>query len=108
MTRDHSATAPDASLRGLDDATMDSPRARRNLFVGLWAARRMGLNETDGARYALSLMAADYAEPGDSDVLRKLSSDLAASGHPADDAELRAVLTVMQSRAYVEIRSAYL
>ncbi len=31
------------SVEGLEEATADSPRARRNLLLGVWAARRLGL-----------------------------------------------------------------
>ena len=46
-------------LEGLHDATAHAPRARRNLLVGLWAARHTGCGEADLIPYALAVMEAD-------------------------------------------------
>jgi len=46
--------------------------ARRNRLFGLWAATRMGLSAGDAAEaYAKTVVAADFVEPGEDDVIRK-------------------------------------
>ncbi len=55
---------------------------RRNKLIGLWAAEKMGLSGDEADAYAKSVIAADFEEVGDQDVIRKLESDLQA--HKAD------------------------
>jgi hypothetical protein len=43
--------------------------ARRNRLLGLWAAEQMGLKGEEAADYAKAVVRADFAEPGDDDVV---------------------------------------
>jgi hypothetical protein len=54
--------------------------ARRNKLLGLWAAEQLGKSGDDAAAYAKEVVVADFEEAGDDDVLRKVVSDLAATG----------------------------
>ena len=47
MTQIQTALAADITLHSLEQATAESPRARRNLLIGLWAGRRLGLPEAE-------------------------------------------------------------
>jgi hypothetical protein len=68
--------------------------ARRNKLFGLWAAARLGLPAGEPAEdYAKTVVAADFEEPGDKDVIRKVHDDLTQKGITVTDAELRAELT---------------
>jgi hypothetical protein len=62
--------------------------ARRNRMLGEWAARRMGLENVDD--YARAVVKSDIDQPGDDDVLRKVSQDLAGSGLSVPLNEIRA------------------
>jgi hypothetical protein len=73
---------------------------RRNRLFGLWAAARLGLTGEAAETYAKSVVASDFEEPGDDDILAKVRGDLAEAGAPSTDAELRAEL----GRAGVEAR----
>ena len=55
--------------------------ARRNKLLGLWAAKQMGISGVDAEAYAKQVVIADFEEPGDADVLRKVLGDL--TGKPA-------------------------
>lgn len=88
------------TLHSLEQATAESPRARRNLLIGIWAGRRLALPETALPKYALDVMWADHAESGDADVIRKLTADFDAAGCCVDEDVLRAELTAAQRRAY--------
>ena len=59
--------------------------ARRNKLLGLWAAERLGLSGGDADAYAKEVVVADFEEPGDDDVLRKVAGDLEARGVGADE-----------------------
>lgn len=61
--------------------------ARRNKALGIWAAGLLGKTGDAVGAYAMEVIAADFEEDGDDDVLRKLVKDLAGK---ASDAEIRA------------------
>jgi hypothetical protein len=68
--------------------------ARRNRLFGLWAAGRLGISAGDEAEaYARTVVDADFEKPGDSDVVEKVRSDLAAKGIEMSEAQLRVELT---------------
>jgi hypothetical protein len=50
--------------------------ARRNKLLGLWAAGEMGHTGDKADAYAKSVVAADFEEPGEEDVFRKVRGDL--------------------------------
>ena len=54
--------------------------ARRNKLLGLWAAEQMGISGADAEAYAKQVVIADFEEPGDADVLRKVLGDLTGKG----------------------------
>ncbi len=53
--------------------------ARRNKLLGLWVAGQKGLSGAAADAYAKEVVAADFEEPGDEDVFRKVRADLPAS-----------------------------
>ena len=67
--------------------------ARRNKLLGIWAAELMSLTGDDARNYAAEVVAADFAEPGDDDVLKKVSNDLKAKGLNVPDAMIRQKMT---------------
>jgi len=63
--------------------------ARRNKLLGLWAAELMGLAGGDAEAYAKQTVMADFDEPGDDDVFRKVKGDLAEAKVEMSDHDLR-------------------
>lgn len=63
--------------------------ARRNRLLGLWAAEKIGLAGDDAVAYAKEVIAADFEEPGEEDVVRKVMADFRAKEVAVTDAELR-------------------
>lgn len=53
--------------------------ARRNKLFGFWAANKLDLAENMREEYAKSVVLADFDEPGDDDVLRKVLEDFQAA-----------------------------
>jgi hypothetical protein len=64
----------------LDEETKFKAEARRNKLLGLWAAEKLGKAGDEAAAYAKEVVAADFEEAGDTDVLRKVAGDLAGKG----------------------------
>ncbi len=50
---------------------------RRNKLLGLWVAELLGLSGADAEAYAKEVVKADFEEPGDADVIRKIQGDAA-------------------------------
>ncbi len=49
----------------------------------------MGKTGADAEAYAKDVVMADFEKPGDSDVVQKLMTDLAAAGKPTDEHAIR-------------------
>lgn len=76
--------------------------SRRNRMLGEWAGRLMGLESVDD--YAEAVLKSHFEQPGDEDVLRKVSEDLAASGLATRAGEVRAKMDEFMAVARGEIR----
>ena len=48
---------------------------RRDKLVGIWAAEMLGLKGDDADAYAKEVISADFEEPGEDDVVRKIMGD---------------------------------
>ncbi len=75
--------------------------ARRNKLLGLWAAEKLGKSGAEADEYAKSVVLADFEEPGDEDVFRKVRGDLDAS---VSDSEIRGQMTALLARAAEEVQ----
>ena len=62
--------------------------ARRNKLLGLWAAEQLGKSGDEAATYAKEVVAADFEEAGDGDVVRKVLADLTAKGVAMTEQEI--------------------
>ena len=70
--------------------------ARRNRLLGEWAAGLLGKTGDEARTYALTVVTSDFEEPGEDDVFRKLSGDLAGK---ADEATIRAKMAELRAEA---------
>ena len=76
--------------------------ARRNRLLGEWAAGLLGKTGDEARTYALTVVTSDFEEPGEDDVFRKLSEDLAGR---ADEATIRAKMVELREEARRQIAS---
>lgn len=60
---------------------------RRNKLLGLWAAELLG--KDDPAAYAREVISADFEEPGDADLVRKVLGDFQDAGVEMSERRLR-------------------
>ncbi len=63
--------------------------ARRNRMLGAWAAEKLGLTGEAAEEYAKAVVRADFEEPGDEDIVRKLRADFDAAGVDVSDHRIR-------------------
>jgi hypothetical protein len=73
--------------------------ARRNKLLGLWAAEKMGMSAEHANVYAAEVVASDFAEAGDEDVLRKVSGDFKTKGVAVSDEAIRAQMSALMATA---------
>jgi hypothetical protein len=64
---------------------------RRNKFLGMWAAEKLGLKGQDAEEYSNAL-AVGTLDPERSDVLRKIRKDFAAAGVVQSDEQIIQVM----------------
>lgn len=76
--------------------------ARRNKLLGLWAAEKLGKAGAEAEAYAQSVVMADFDEPGDEDVFRKVRGDLDAS---VTDVEIRTQMETLLARAAEDVKT---
>ena len=87
----------------LDEELKFKATARRNKLLGLWAAAELGKSAADADAYAKEVVAADFDEPGDDDVVRKVASDLASKGVTED--QVRSKMQELLAEAVRQIRA---
>ncbi|MET0968572.1 MAG: DUF1476 domain-containing protein [Tardiphaga sp.] len=78
---------------------------RRNRLLGLWAAEQMGLTGDAATAYAKDVVAADFEEAGDADVVRKVIGDLTAKGVSTTEPQLRAKMDQLLAEAALQVKA---
>jgi len=86
----------------MDDDTRDVT-AWRNVLLGLWVARRLGLPPSEREAYAWSVHFADFATPGDEDVVAKVLWDLRERDIGLSERQIRNHLREMELRAFLQL-----
>jgi hypothetical protein len=89
----------------LDEELRFKATARRNKLLGLWVAERLGKSGADAEAYAKSIVLADFHEPGDADVLRKVRQDLDAAGESVSDNEINLKLSQLTAQAIEAVKA---
>jgi hypothetical protein len=89
----------------LDEELRFKAMARRNKLLGLWAAEKLGLSGGEAEAYAKTVVMADFDEPGDEDVYRKVRADFDAKGAKISDEDIRRAMNDLLAKAVLEIKS---
>ena len=79
--------------------------ARRNKLLGLWAAEKLGLTGAAAESYAKEVVTADFEEPGEDDVFRKLRKDFDAKGVVQSDHQIRRTMEELMNAAIAQIKA---
>ncbi|MFZ1094584.1 MAG: DUF1476 domain-containing protein [Xanthobacteraceae bacterium] len=87
-----------------DEALKFKASARRNKILGLWAAEKLGLSGAQAEAYAKEVVLADFEEPGDDDVLRKIRRDFDAKGINQSDQQIRRTMDELMAKAVAEVK----
>ena len=89
----------------LDEEKKFRVAARRNKMLGHWAANLMGYDVAKADAYAKEVVASDFEEAGDDDVLRKLQGDLKAAGVVVIEKDLRIKMDAFYHEALESIEA---
>jgi hypothetical protein len=89
----------------LDEELKFKAEARRNKLLGLWVAEKLGKSGADADAYAKEVVAADFEEAGDADVLRKVMGDLTAKNIPMTEAQIHAKMDELMAQAVVQVKA---
>ena len=89
----------------LDEEQKFKAEARRNKLLGMWAAEKLGITGDAATAYAKEVVAADFEEAGDGDVLRKVSGDFKAKGVALTDQEIRAKMDELMATAVMQVKA---
>jgi hypothetical protein len=79
--------------------------ARRNKLLGLWAAEKPGFTGDAALAYARDVVAADFEEAGDGDVVRKVLADLRAKDAAITEQAIRAKMNDLAAPALAEVKA---
>jgi hypothetical protein len=87
----------------LDEEQKFKAEARRNRLLGLWAAEQLGLSGDAASAYSSEVVAADFQESGDGDVLRKVANDLSAKG--VTEQQVRLKMDELMATAILQVKA---
>lgn len=89
----------------LDEEQKFRAEARRNRLLGLWAAEQLGITGDAATAYSKDVVAADFEEAGDGDVLRKVVKDFAANSVAITEQAVRAKMNELAAVAAAEVKA---
>lgn len=88
----------------VDEELRFKAEARRNKLLGLWAAELLGKSDADA--YAREVVAADFEEAGNEDVVRKLRADFDAAGVAQTDDQIRLKMMELFPVAVMQLQNS--
>jgi hypothetical protein len=89
----------------LDEEQRFKAEARRNKLLGLWVAEKLGKSGPDADAYAKEVVAADFEEAGDADVVRKVLGDLTANGVAVTEIDIRTKMGQLLELAVEQVKA---
>ncbi len=77
--------------------------ARRDKLLGLWAAEKLGLSGPAADDYAKDVVKAEFEEPGDHDIFRKIRRDFDAKSIAISDHQIRREMDELMAVAMEQV-----
>jgi hypothetical protein len=88
-----------------DEELQFKATARRNKLLGAWAAEKLGLAGDAATQYAKDVVAADFEEAGDDDVVRKVMGDFKAKNVDQSEHQVRRTMDELMGEAIAQIKA---
>jgi hypothetical protein len=89
----------------LDEELKFKAEARRDKLLGLWVAEQLGLSGDAANGYAKEVVAADFQQPGDADVVRKVMNDLGVKGVAITPQQIRRKMNEFFAEAVAQVKA---
>jgi len=89
----------------LDEEQKFKAEARRNKLLGLWVAEKLGITGDEANAYAKEVVAADFEEAGDGDVMRKVVKDLGAKNVAITEQQIRVKMDELMAQAVMQVKA---
>ena len=89
----------------LDEEQKFKAEARRNRLLGMWAAEKLGMSGDAANAYAREVVAAEFGEGGDADVVAKVMGDLTAKSIAITEQQIRVKMDELMAQAIVQVRA---
>jgi hypothetical protein len=89
----------------MDEESKFKAMARRNRLLGLWAAEKLGMTGDAAAAYAKEVVAADFEQPGENDLVHKVTRDLAGKGITVTEQQLRVKMDELLATAVAQVKA---
>ncbi len=80
-------------------------KARRDRRFGAWVAAQLGLTGAAAEDYAIKVVRADLAHPGDKAIVETVLNDLKSKGLATDERKLKAKLLDLMGEAVAELEA---
>ena len=90
----------------VDEELRFKANARRNKMLGLWAAQKLGLSGAEADEYAKAIVLADFEEPGEDDVFRRIRKDFDEKGITDSDHQIRRTMDELMAKAVAEVQAS--
>ena len=82
-----------------DEELQFKVNARRNKYLGEWAALKLGKSGEEVETYIQEVLKSDFQEPGDEDVFKKIKYDFESASIKIQDSEIRNQMKITLDRA---------
>jgi len=79
--------------------------SRRNKLLGHWAAHELAVPASAVEGYVMEVVRADFQEPGDQDLIRKVLGDFKAKGKALSESDLKAKLEAFMREAIKQLEA---
>jgi hypothetical protein len=88
-----------------DEELRFKANARRNKYLGLWAAEKLGRTGAEADAYAKEVVLAAFESAGDTDVFGKIRKDFDAKNVAISDHQIRRTMDELMAKAIEEIKT---
>jgi hypothetical protein len=89
----------------LDEEQRFKAVARRNRLLGLWVASKLGMSGEAANAYAREVVAAEFGEGGDADVVRKVMGNLEAKAIAITEAQIHSQMSELMAQAIAQVKA---
>jgi hypothetical protein len=89
----------------VDEEQKFKAMARRNRLLGLWVAEKLGMSGDAATAYAKEVVAADFEQAGENDLVHKVTRDLAGKGIAITEPQLRVKMDELLVQAILQVKA---